>query len=104
MMSYQICFRCGRRLPFGSLKYVINISISADFDGILLEPDGDINDEYERLLSEIEDLDEEALERDVYQDFDFILCNSCKDQWTREILETGGSRTPFNNDFSHFIH
>ena len=88
----------------GSLKYVIDISISADFDGILLEPDGDINDEYERLLSEIEDLEEEDLERDVYQDFNFILCKRCKDQWTQEILETGSNRTPFNNDFSHFVH
>ncbi|MFH1624653.1 MAG: hypothetical protein ABID54_05790 [Pseudomonadota bacterium] len=103
-MSYEICFRCGSKVLVGGLKYIINITIWADFDGTLLEPEGDVGDEIQRLLKKIENLDQETLEKDVCQDLQFIVCKRCKDQWVQDLLNTGGNYTPFDDEFPHFFH
>jgi len=42
-MKERNCFRCGKELQPGSLFYVVHIKVFSGFDGILMEPTGDID-------------------------------------------------------------
>jgi hypothetical protein len=85
-MSYQTCFKCGKVLPVGGLKYIVSINILADFEGVLLEPSGNIDEEIEKLIKELKNRDPEAIEKDVHQRMAFQLCKSCKDQFAKDPL------------------
>jgi hypothetical protein len=67
------CFHCGRYLPPGNLKYVVQIKVYADFDGFLSIPDGDLEEEMDRILEEIEWSNPEDLEQEVYQEIGLLL-------------------------------
>ncbi|NWF94142.1 MAG: hypothetical protein HXY46_14670, partial [Syntrophaceae bacterium] len=53
-MSERTCWRCGKELQLGGLSYVIHIKVFAGFDGLLLEPEGGVDQELRRLMDEIE--------------------------------------------------
>ena len=72
-MEGQSCFKCGRYLSPGNLKYVVHIKVYADFDGFLSIPDGDLDEEMDRILGEIEWRNPADLEREVYQEIGFLL-------------------------------
>lgn len=72
-MEGQRCFKCGRYLPPGNLKYVVHIKVYADFDGFLSIPDGDLNGEMDRILEEIQWRNPADLEREVYEEIGFLL-------------------------------
>ncbi|MBW2056736.1 MAG: hypothetical protein JRH07_17150 [Deltaproteobacteria bacterium] len=72
-MEGQSCFKCGRYLPPGSLKYVVQIKVYADFDGFLSVADEDLDGEMDRILQEIEWANPEDLEREVYEEMGFLL-------------------------------
>jgi len=73
MQEGQTCFKCGRYLPLGDLRYVVQIKVYADFDGVLSIPEGDLEGEMDRILSEIEWRNPEELEREVYEEIGFLL-------------------------------
>jgi hypothetical protein len=75
------CHRCARYLKEGELKYIVSVSVTADFDGVLKEEKENIDD----ILKEIEYMDEYALERDVYENLAVILCKRCKDHIIDEL-------------------
>jgi hypothetical protein len=94
VMVYQQCMRCGRILKPGALKYLVSIRVVADFDGIINEGEGDTDEMISQVLQQIEGMDAEELERDVYDELNLILCKGCKDHFVRN---------PFNvseDDFS----
>ncbi|GAB4270980.1 MAG: hypothetical protein Kow0092_25520 [Deferrisomatales bacterium] len=73
-MTY--CQRCGVELAPGSLKYLVTIHVTADFDGVL--PDrGDMED-LEAFMRRLDAADPEAAERDVHQSQGYLLCPACK--------------------------
>jgi hypothetical protein len=84
MMKEQHCLRCGKELPLGSLSYVVHIRVFAGFDEVLLEPEGEIDQQMKQILKQIEKSDPEDLEKDVYEEFTLILCKSCRDRFVKE--------------------
>jgi hypothetical protein len=82
-MFYQQCMRCGRVLKPGALKYLVSIRLMADFDGVIDEVEGDTGELIEEVLRQIEGMDAEDLERDVYEELNLLLCKSCKDHFVR---------------------
>ena len=80
----RVCIRCGKKLPPGSLAYVIHIRVFADFDGLLLEPEEGVDQQLKQLLKQIENSDPKELEKDVYEEFTLILCKSCRDRFVEE--------------------
>jgi hypothetical protein len=84
MMKEQHCMRCGKELPPGSLSYVVHIRVFAGFDEVLLEPEGEIDQQMKQILKQIEKSDPEDLEKDVYEEFTLILCKSCRDRFVKE--------------------
>ena len=96
--------KCGKRLPEGSLKYVVNIRVYADFDGVLNLPGGDIEEEVHRLMGEIERMDPGELEKDVYQEMAFLLCKGCRDTFVEDPLSRGEGPYPAGEGSSQLIH
>ncbi len=91
----QSCFRCGKDLPPGGLMYVAQIKVFAGFDGLLLEPEEGVERQLSRLIREVEQLNPEDLEKEVYEEFHLILCKSCRDRLVNEIAHPWGSSGRF---------
>lgn len=96
--------KCGKELPEGSLKYVVDIRVYADFDGVLNFPKGDIEEEVHRLMEEIEQMDPHELEKEVYQELGFFLCKGCRDRFMEDPLSRGEGPYPAGQGPSQFIH
>lgn len=103
-MHRQHCLKCGKSLPEGSLKYVVDIRVYADFDGVLSLPEGDIEEEVNRLMGEIEGMDPSELEKDVYQEIAFLLCKGCRDRFMEDPLSRGEGTYPAGEGSSQFLH
>ncbi len=83
-MKGRSCIRCGKSLPPGSLTYVAQIRVFADFDGVILEGEKDIDQQLKRMMDEVESADPEALEKEVFEEYTMILCKSCRDRFVDE--------------------
>jgi len=83
-MAKRCCMRCGKDLSIGSLSYVVQIKVYADFDGVLLEPEGDIDRELGAILDRIEESDPKELEKEVFEELSLLLCKSCRDRFVDE--------------------
>jgi len=100
----QNCLRCGKELPPGSLAYVTQIRIFAGFDGILLEPEGGVDRQLKHLLKQVEQSNPEDLEKEVYQEFNLILCKSCRDRLVDEIEHPWEGPFHIRRGPDRFIH
>ncbi len=103
-MKIRQCSRCGKKIPAGGLGYVFEIRAFADFDGVLVEPTGDIDRELEELLEEIDPSDAEALEKEVYEEYTLLLCSSCRDRFLEETQPVWDGPFHAQKDPGHFIH
>jgi hypothetical protein len=83
-MKERACSRCGKNLAPGSLTYVVNVRVFADFDGVLLEPEEGMDRELEQILEQVEEANASELERDVYEEFTLFLCKRCRDRFVKE--------------------
>jgi hypothetical protein len=83
------CYSCERELPEGSLKYVVEIKSFADFDGFLEDYRGDAESGMLELLEEMEDMDQKAMEEDVYHEIVFVLCKDCRDKFYKKPFKAG---------------
>ncbi len=84
------CNHCGKNLPEGSLRYVVDITICADYDGFIDEEEDNIEDKIEEILDSLDDKDAKILEEDVYQELSLILCKSCKDRLRKNFIPHSG--------------
>jgi len=104
-MVYQHCMRCGRILKPGSLKYLVSIRVVADFDGVINEDEGDTDEMIIEVLKQIEDMDAEELERDVYEELNLVLCKVCKDHFVRNPFNISeDDLSPLDPDATAPIH
>ncbi len=83
-MKERTCFRCGKALSPGSLTYVAQVRVFADFDGVILEGEEDIDHQLKRMMEEVEAADPEELEKEVFEEYTIILCKSCRDRFVDE--------------------
>lgn len=96
--------RCGKKLHPGRLRYVVEIKTYADFDGVLIEPEGDIEGELEAMLKKVEELGPEEAEKEIFEEFSILLCRSCRDRFVDEAKHPweGPFRIPGPSD--PFVH
>ncbi len=103
-MEEQFCRRCGKKLPIGSLNYVVNLRVFAGFDGVLVEPEEDVEQQVNQILKQIEESDPKELEREVYEEFTLILCKSCKDRLLDETQHPWEGPFRFQKDPEPTLH
>ena len=83
-MKDRQCSRCGKRLPRGSLAYVANLRVFADFDGVLLEPEEGVDRQLKEMIEQVQDSDPGELEKDVYEEFTLLFCKRCRDEFVEQ--------------------
>jgi hypothetical protein len=76
------CFRCGAPFPEGGLRYRVDVRVSAD-TGDTLATVEELEKELGRLIDVLEKKKTEELEREVHEDFHFVLCKACKDEYLK---------------------
>lgn len=80
-MSAPACALCGRQLPTGSLRYVSEVTLTADFDPLLVVPD-DIDGEIERTLQAMKEAAAQGLSKSLSEQVIakrvFMLCPKCR--------------------------
>jgi len=86
------CQRCGAELRAGSLKYLVTIHVTADFDGTL-PAEGGIED-LEAFMQQVDAEDPVRLEKDVYQSKAYLLCPACKAAYLEDPLGLGQAEGP----------
>lgn len=70
------CQRCGAELPPGSLKYLVTVHVTADFDGTL--PAEGAMEDLEAFMRRLDAGDAAVAENDVHQSQGYLLCPACK--------------------------
>jgi len=98
------CSRCGKELPPGSLNYVVNVRVFSDFDGVLLDPEEGIDRQMKEVLDQIQELDPEELEKEVYEEFNLFLCKRCRDQFVKETQHPWEGPFRSNKGPGPFLH
>ncbi len=86
-MVDKFCALCGQSLPDGNLKYIVRIEIISDFDDIIPCSEQDPSEEIDKLLKEMDDVDVQELEDDVYQELSVYLCVHCKKRFAKELVD-----------------
>ncbi len=83
-MNALACARCGAALPNGSVRYVTEVTVTADFDPILVLPD-DLDGEIERALDAVQRATDQGLagelEEQVLARRAFLLCPACRGEF-----------------------
>lgn len=80
-MTQIECSRCGCSILSGVTRYIVSVSLVADFDGIV--PEGTGGGSLEALMKEIDQMSQEDLENEIYQQFTFIICKPCRDEYIK---------------------
>ena len=70
------CNRCGVELAAGSLKYLVTVNVTADFDGVL--PTQVELEDLEAFMRQLDREDPAKAENDVYLSQGYVLCPACK--------------------------
>ena len=104
MADTTFCARCGKTLPEGSLKYMVHIQILSDFDGVVPYTEEDLNAEIQSLLKNMESMDAQELEDEVYQEISFVLCEKCKKRFARDPFNSEKILFPYNKKIENLIH
>lgn len=81
------CDKCGRAFEPGDLKYKVRIELISMYDGYVEEPEGDVDEELERLIHVLSAQDPREAARDVAQTIMLVMCRECRNKLVREYQE-----------------
>lgn len=87
MYNSIVCDHCGKELPPGTTKYIVDITLFADRDG-LIDDEIDIEEKIRGLINEMEKKDWKEIEEDVYEEYSLILCRRCRNRLKERLLST----------------
>jgi len=93
--TVQYCSKCERPFREGQTRYLVTISVVADFDGTLGKSSSP--GELDRLWSEIDEKSEDELMDEVARKVSYVLCKPCRDEWMASPLGVGESRPEDGN-------
>lgn len=74
-MDRPECSRCSRNLEPGSTSYILELRISADYDGTIKEEDEYLLD---RVVEELSGISKKEMEDKVYFEESFTICPDCR--------------------------
>jgi hypothetical protein len=100
-MIHYSCDLCKRPLdPENELRYVVKLEVYAAFDPLAVDDSEDDRDNLQDLhevLERMDDLDDDQIGDDVYQQLRFDLCPECRKKFVKNPL---GRKTAEKYDFS----
>jgi hypothetical protein len=78
MSKQRFCQFCKKNIPPGSTFFESRIQIISGYDGCLPETDCGLEGVVREVLKGSKEKSAEELMEDVYQEFQFVLCNDCR--------------------------
>lgn len=96
------CERCGVKIENETVKYLVTIHATADFDGTL-PAEGGIED-LEAVMRAIDSKNPEEHDHDVYESRGFILCASCKKEFMKNPLKASPLPIPGEESGEGRVH
>ncbi len=93
------CRGCGKYLPSGSLKYIVQIHITADFDGHISEEEFNEEIPLEQIVENLKKRPAEEAEKDVQESKAFFLCPVCRKSFAKDPF--GGRGDPETENLMH---
>lgn len=103
-MSDHFCDKCGEYLPEGSLKYSVQIQLISDFDGVIVCDGTEAELEAQEFIEEEEEISEQELEDEVYQELSFVLCSRCRRRFARDPFNRGARTYRTTKNFERIFH
>jgi hypothetical protein len=101
-MIHFTCDLCGKTLQAEEdTRYVVKIEVYAAYDPMEISGDDlreDHDDEIQGLLAQMEDMDAEDLEDQVFKTFRFDLCPECHEAYLKDPL---GLKARLRTRFEH---
>jgi len=100
-MIKTFCDLCGREIKRDTIHYELRIELKAAYNMIeinLADLLKDHTEEIEALIEEMQDADPQALQDDVYKQFEFHLCRACQQGYIKAPLPApkhAGPHAPF---------
>ncbi|MBN1867882.1 hypothetical protein JW916_11370 [Candidatus Sumerlaeota bacterium] len=94
----QLCESCGRTIEKPEISYRLKIELCADpSPPEITEEDleKDFKEEMRRLIEEMERMDPEEAEMQVYESYIFTLCSQCRERIHDELR---GWNLPFEKE------
>jgi hypothetical protein len=92
-MIHFTCDMCGKTLLADEdTRYVVKIEVYSAYDPMEIGTDdfeADHSDEIRDLLAEMEDMEAEEVEDQVYKTFRFDLCQACHEAYLKDPLTKG---------------
>jgi hypothetical protein len=87
-LSAPSCASCGKLLPTASLRYVVEITVTADFDPMVVYPD-DLDAETNETLEAMQVASERGLASKLGEQLmarrAFMLCPPCREQFLADM-------------------
>jgi hypothetical protein len=83
---------------------MVHIQILSDFDGVLPYTDDDLSEEIQAVLQNVDTMDAQELEDDVYQEISFVLCEKCKKIYARDPFSSDKVVFPYNKKLENLVH
>ncbi len=103
-MSDHFCDKCGEYLPEGSLKYSVQIQLISDFDGVIMCDQAGSEAESQDIMEQAEEVSEQELEDEVYQELAFVLCSRCRKHFARDPFNRGARTYRTTKNFERIFH
>ena len=89
-MLHYSCDLCGKELLVeADLRYVVKLEVYAAYDPLEITEEDleeDHMEEISQLIKQMDDMDEQALEDQVYKNFRFDLCPECHKKFLKDPL------------------
>ncbi len=99
----EICDGCNAKIKQGEIRYVLNISVTADDGGEgEEEPLSDID--LENLMLQLENADSGDLTRQIYVERSFILCGKCRSTFIKNPLGQAGDCSHGRAGLNDLLH
>jgi hypothetical protein len=83
------CAVCKKKLGKGKLRYIVKINTYAAYDTLEITPDDllqDYNKIMKKLLTSLEKKSKKLLEEEIYRNFKFDMCKTCRNIFIKNPL------------------
>lgn len=92
MALYYTCDLCGKQIAKDDLRYTVKIDVRAAYDTLeisLADLLTDHRKEIEALIEQIEGMDPQKLQDEIYKGFQFDVCRKCQKRYLKDPMRGG---------------
>lgn len=92
------CDNCGKPVSGSTQKYIMKIEMYASPDPPVITEEmleGDLKDKMQELVNEMQNMDPQELEDQVFECYVFALCPACREEFHKGFIQQLGKKKLF---------